>query len=136
MQILIRYALIVGALLLGLFLIAYGFSAIYGIDFHENPLLSIAYCALPFLALPALFLALRWRGLVVVPALLALIYLAVYSALNWRTCGSVGDCGSIASTVLITLRTHSALAFFGITILSIAATSVARERSAAAPAGK
>jgi hypothetical protein len=124
MPTLLRYVLIAGAILLGLFLVAYGFSAIYGMDFHENPFLSIAYCALPFLALPALLLGLRWRGLAVVPALLAVTYLAVYSALNGRTCGSVGDCGSMASTVLTTLRTHSAIAFFGAAILSFAAASL------------
>jgi len=127
MQKLMRFVLIAGALLLGVLLVAQGLRSIYGMDFHENPLLSIAYCALPFLALPTLLFALRRRLLAVVPALLAAIYLAVYSALNWRTCAADGYCGSVASTVLMTLRTPSVLVYLAVAILSIAGASLGRK---------
>ena len=136
MRKLIRFFLIAGTIVLALFLIMCGLLSIYGMDFHEDPLLSVAYCALPLLAIPALICALRWRKLIVIPALFAVIYLAVYSALNWRTCASAGYCGSMASTVLMTLKTHAALAYLGVAILSIVAISMQRKRLVNPQAGK
>ena len=136
MRKLIRYVLLIVAILLGIFLTAYGLFSIYGMDFHDNSVVSIAYCGLPLLALPAIVFVLRWRWLVALPALFAVIYLAVYSALNWRTCASDGYCGSSVSTVLMTLGTHSALAYFGVAILAIVAACLERRPQVDARAGK
>jgi hypothetical protein len=98
--------------LLSLAVMLFGIGAALSIDFHFNPILSVLYCALPILSFPVFFFALRHRKLAALEAVLAIAYLAVYSALNRRACGSLGYCGSVASTVLLTLRTRSVLAYF------------------------
>ncbi|MGA9063538.1 MAG: hypothetical protein WB341_17985 [Terracidiphilus sp.] len=109
---------------LGCIITGYGLLAVRGIDFHQDTVLSIFYCALPLLSLPVFFLAIQWRKLIPLQAILAIAWLAVYSALNWRTCAALGYCGSVASTVLLTLRTHSVLAYFGMAICSLAAIAL------------
>jgi len=113
----------------------YGVHAARAIDFHFNPAWSILYCLLPIFSLPVFLLGLVYRKLVGCQAVFAVIYLAVYSELNWRTCASLGYCGSLASTVLMTLRTHAVLAFFAAAILSVALARLNR-RQRAAEAGK
>jgi len=107
--------------LLGCRLALYGLAAVGGIDFHQNTVLSVLYCTLPLLSLPLILFAFAVRRLLPLQVLLALAYVTVYSALNWRTCAELGYCGSVAATVLLTLRTHSVLAYFGAAICSLAA---------------
>jgi hypothetical protein len=114
----------------------FGIASARAIDWHFNPLLSILYSALPILCLPACLLSLMFRKLIALEAILAIAYLADYSALNWRTCSSLGHCGSIASTVLMTLGTRSALAYFAVAILAIAVIRLERSRPPAARAKK
>ncbi len=108
----------------------FGMYSAVAIDVHFNAMLSILYCVLAILSLPVFLLALAFRKLIALQAILAIAYLAVYSALNWRTCAALGYCSSIASTVLATLKTRSALAFFAAAFLSIAATLVSRKQPA------
>jgi hypothetical protein len=100
---------------------AHGVGSAAGIDLRFNPTLSFLYCALAILSFPVFLFALAFRKLAALQPIFAIAYLAVYSALNWRTCASLGDCGSVPETVLLTLRTHSALAFFAVAICSLAA---------------
>lgn len=85
--------------------LGWGVYSAWSIDFRMNPVLSVLYCALPILSF---FLVARIRrGRI--PAwwlsAAASLYLAVNSMLNWRTCSAHGYCGSVASTVFLTLRT-------------------------------
>lgn len=107
----------------------FGIYSAMAVDVHFNPLLSILYCALPILSLPVFLLTFVFRKLAALQAILAFAYLAVYSALNWRTCSSLGDCGSVADTFLLTCRTHSVLAFFAAAIFSIAALVADKQTS-------
>ncbi len=122
-------ALTVLAGFLSLVVTAYGMRAAIGIDIHFNPVLSTLYFVLPILSFPLFLLARAFRRLFLLQPILALAYLAVYSALNWRTCASFGYCGSVAATVLLTFRTHSVLAFFVVAILSIAVLVVGQPAS-------
>jgi hypothetical protein len=106
----------------------FGIASAMAVDMHFNPLLSILYWFLPIISLPVFLLGFVLRKLVAFQAILAIAYLAVYSALNWRTCTSLGYCGSIASTVLMTLRTHSVLAFFAVAVFSFAAMGLDASR--------
>jgi hypothetical protein len=113
-----------------------GVASAMAIDMHFNPLLSILYWFLPIMSLPVFLLGFVLRKLVTLQAILALAYLAVYSALNWRTCSSLGSCGSIASAVLMTLRTRAVLAFFAVAILSLAVMALDRGGSSTASTEK
>lgn len=115
-----RHVLPVFAGLFSCVVTAYGLRSALGIDIHFDPVLSTLYLALPILSLPVFFLARPFRKLALLQPILAIAYLAAYSALNWRTCASFGFCSSVSATVLLTLRTHSVLAFFAAAILSIA----------------
>ncbi len=115
-----RSCLLLFAGLTSFAMMVFGARAAAGIDVHFNPVLSILYVILPVLSCPLLLLALVFRRLFVLQPILAVAFLAVYSALNWRTCASFGDCGSVAATVLLTCRTHSVLAFFAVALFSMA----------------
>jgi hypothetical protein len=100
----------------------WGLYSAISVDFRMNPVQTILYCALAILCFP-LFVIIRllrkpewWLWIA------ACAYLVVYSALDWRSCAAMGICGSVAGTVWQTLKTHSALAFFGAAIASSAAT--------------
>jgi len=128
----VQLCLVFLACLLSCAVTFFGIYLAMAVDVHFNPLLSILYCALPILSLPVFLLTFVFRKLAALQPILAFAYLAVYSALNWRTCSSLGYCGSVASTVLMTLRSHSALAYFAVALLSIAPARL--DRTAPPPA--
>ena len=107
-------------------LTVYGLAAVIGMDLRQDTALSVAYCALPLLSLPLYLLALSVRWLLPLQVILALIYIPVYSALNWRTCAELGYCGSVASVVLMTMTTAKVLLFCVVGVCSLAASAVDR----------
>ena len=77
-----------------------------------------------------MFLLLRpARRAALLLALLAYAFWAVYSVLNWRTCAELGYCGSVVSTVLLTLKTRMVLAFFAVAAISFIADAIDDRRS-------
>jgi len=101
------------AALLSFAVMGYGLVSAVFIDTRFNPVLSIFHCVLPILSFPVFFLARLFPKIVTLQLILAIAYLAVYSALNWRTCASLGYCTTVAATVLLTFKTFSVLAYFG-----------------------
>jgi hypothetical protein len=90
-----------------------------GLDFAQDTVLSIVYCAMPMLCFPV-FLLMRSRSQSgILLSLMALTYLGAYSTLNWRTCSELGYCMSMLGTVMETLSTNVVLAFFGVVILTL-----------------
>ena len=99
----------------------YGIVASLGVDLRQDTVFSCLYCGLPLLCGPIfLFVRPRNRSTFLL-SLMALIYLAVYSALNWRTCSELGYCQNFSDTLMQTLSTNMVLAFFGVVILSLIA---------------
>jgi hypothetical protein len=94
------------------------------VDFRQDTVLSIVYCALPILCFPLFLLVRPPRRAAVLLSLMALTYLGAYSALNWRTCSELGYCISVTATVMQTLSTNMVLAFFAVVILSLLAQLV------------
>jgi hypothetical protein len=109
--------LIAGLLSFGV--MGYGLASAVFIDTRFNPVLSILYCVMPILSFPLFLLARLFRKLVALQIVLAMVYVGVYSALNWRTCASLGYCTGVLATVILTMKTLSVLAYFGSIILSI-----------------
>lgn len=100
------------------------------VDLRQDSALTGTYCLLPLLCFPV-FIVLRRTRRAAVLAVLACVFLAVYSALSWRTCAELGYCGSIVSTVLRVLLTPSVLAFFAIAAIALALSRIGDRRSAA-----
>ena len=119
-RIIARGALSVVGLLLSCLLTLMGIFAATRIDFRQNTVLSILYCALPVLSLLIYLLAFVFRKLALLQVILALAFLSVYSALNWRACSELGTCTNILAVVLMTLKTPRVLAYFGVAIFSFA----------------
>jgi hypothetical protein len=117
-------ALTVLAGLLCCWVSAYGARSAHSIDFRFNPVLSILYCALPILSFPVFLLSLIVPRIAALQIVLAIAWLPVYSALNWRTCSSFGYCAGVASTVLATLVIPEVLAYFGAAICNVAASAL------------
>lgn len=95
-----------------------------GLDFAQDTVLSLVYCAMPVLCFPV-FLLMRSRsesGILL--SLMALTYLGAYSALNWRTCSELGYCTSLLGTVMQTLSTNMVLSFFAVVIFTLVAQLV------------
>jgi hypothetical protein len=107
-------------------LTVYGLAAVIGMDLRQDTVLSVAYCALPLLSLPLYLFALSVRWLLPLQVILVLIYIPVYSALNWRTCAELGYCGSVASVLLMTMTTARVLLFCVVGVCSLAAFAVER----------
>jgi len=99
----------------------FGFMSALGVDLRQDTVLSVLYCALPILCLPVLLVFRPPHRAAFLLSLMALTYLAAYSALNWRTCSELGYCESITATVMQTLSTNMVLAFFAVVILSLLA---------------
>lgn len=95
----------------------YGIFSAIVVDFRADTVLISLYCLFPTLCFPAFMLVKPARRSAIAVAILAVGYVVVYSALNRRSCSELGYCGSIASTLIETIRTHSVRAFFGATIL-------------------
>lgn len=101
-----------------------GLYSIYGLDFRQDTVLSVLYCLLPILCFPVFILVRPAQRSAAIAAVLAVAYLVVYSMLNWRTCAQLGYCGSVASTVMQTLKTRTASCYFGVALFSFAAVIV------------
>jgi len=95
----------------------FGIGSALGLDFRQDTLLSVVYCAMPILCLPVFVLLRASARAGILLSLMALTFLGAYSALNWRTCSSAGYCDSIFLTVFQTLSTNRALSFFGVVSL-------------------
>jgi len=98
------------------------------VDTRFSPVLSVLFCALPLLSFPVFLVGFLMRRAAWGQLVLAIVYLAVYAALNWRTCAAMSGCAGVASIVFLTLKTKSVLAFFGTAIVSVAAL-VLREKA-------
>jgi hypothetical protein len=96
----------------------HGIDSATAVDFRFSPALSSLYCVLPISSFPAYLLARKFRWLAMLQLILAIAYLPVYSALNWRSCSSLDVCTSVTATVILTLKTHAALLFFGAAVCS------------------
>jgi hypothetical protein len=104
-----------------------GFSAL-GVDFRFSPLLSVLYCLVPGLSFAVFFFGRPPRLEFELHALLAIVYLTVYTMLNWRACAELGYCGAMSSTVIETLQVRPVMAAFGVAIFSAAALLVDDKR--------
>jgi hypothetical protein len=111
----------VPAVVFSCLLTLYGLAAVRGMDLRQDALLSVTYCVLPFLSLPLYLAAFGLRKLLPFQAILLFAYIAVYSALNWRTCTELGYCGSVVSVVLVTIKTSKVMLFWGVALSSAAA---------------
>jgi len=89
----------------------WGIYSTLSIDFRPNPVLTFFYCVLPILSFPVYLLLLAFRRAAVLPAILAIAWLPVYTAMNWRSCTALGLCGGIGSTVMMTLTTPVMMAY-------------------------
>lgn len=95
-----------------------------GLDFAQDTVLSIVYCAMPILCFPVFLLMRLQSQSGILLSLMAITYVGAYSALNWRTCSELGYCASMLETVAQTLSTNVVLAFFGVVILILIAQLV------------
>ena len=82
-----------------------------------------AYCLLPILCFPV-FLLVRPARRAALLLVMAGGFLAAYSAINWRTCSELRYCTSVISTLLETLKTRLALAFFSVAAISLIAEAI------------
>jgi hypothetical protein len=99
-----------------------------GADFARDRLALGLYCALPLLSFPVFLLSfktLRWS--VTLHWILAAAYLAVYTALDWRTCSDSGYCVSVIQTLLQTLIARPVEAVFGVAVFNLTALILQRK---------
>jgi hypothetical protein len=86
------------------------------------------YCALPLLCFPVFLLSfksLRWS--VTLHWILAAGYLAVYTALDWRTCSESGYCVNVMQTSLQTVTARPVEAVFAVAAFHLAALILQRK---------
>jgi hypothetical protein len=105
-----------------LLLTAYGAYCSTGADFARDALEMGLFCALPLLSFPVFlfsFKSLRWS--VAMHWISAAGYLAVYSALDWRTCADAGYCQGVTHTVLQTMAAGPVEAAFAVAAFHLAA---------------
>lgn len=107
----------------------YGIAAYLMMDLRQSPVLSISYCLLLLLCFPAFLLLRPARRSTRVLAGLAVAYVVVYCALNWRTCSELGYCSNILATLIETLNTVTVRGFLSVTLLSFAAERLDGKRS-------
>ena len=91
------------------------------IDMRQDTALTIVYCAMPILCFPVLLILRPLSRSTFVLSLMALTFVGAYSVLNWRTCSELGYCESVIATVMQTINTDFALAYFGVVILNLVA---------------
>lgn len=102
----------------------HGVWSFLSIDLKQDAAMSYIYCALQVLCFPVFLVARPVSRAAFVLSLMALTYLAVYSALNWRTCSEYGYCQSAIWTIMQTLSTNTVLGFFAVVILCLVAVLV------------
>lgn len=98
-----------------------GVNAAFAMDFRADTLLVLLYCVIPAASIFIFALVKRAWPEIGLHLLLALLYLMVHTALDWRTCAELGYCGSVAATVMETARTRPIEAAFAVVVLSIGA---------------
>jgi hypothetical protein len=121
---LIRFGLNGIAGFLSFAVLGFGLYSAWGIDARFNPVLSTLYYVLPIASFPVFLIGLFFRKAAVLQPILAVVFLAVYAALNFRTCSALGYCSSIASIIWMTLTTRASLAFLGAAVASLAAMAL------------
>lgn len=73
-------------------------------DFRTDTVVMALFCGVPLLSFPAsLIFYRRIKAAALAHWTLALVYLTVYSMLDWRTCSAFGYCQSVMQTVLVTM---------------------------------
>lgn len=102
----------------------HGVWSFLAIDLQQDTSMTIIYCVMQVLCFPVLLLARPASRAAFFLSLMALVYLAVFSALNWRTCSEHGYCQGVVGTVLQTLSTNTVLGFFAVVILCLIAILV------------
>jgi len=119
----------------------YGVYAWIGMGMQHDSIASNRFWILPLLSLPVFVLSyFRFPLSVKLHWALAVSYLIVFSALDWRTCSAVGYCQSVFATVLLTIRARPLQATFAVAlfnqfaILLCMAQGRARARARAAQA--
>jgi hypothetical protein len=119
-----RAAVVVHRVLTGIgsaILSLYGIYVYAGANLNLDTLLMSLYCFLPMLSFPVFLLSFRYRRTSVAShCTMAVVYCAVYSMLNWRSCSELGICSGVAATVLETLTTRPALLSIGVAGLNLA----------------
>jgi glucan phosphoethanolaminetransferase (alkaline phosphatase superfamily) len=114
----IRAIVGIGSLLLSLYAL-YVYS---GLNLRQDPVPLSLYCLLPLLSFPVYLLGVwRLRASVVAHWASAVIYLAAYSALDWRVCSELGYCQSLLATVLETTTARPVEAMFAVATLNLIA---------------
>lgn len=102
-------------------LLGVGLYSFWGIDSRVDPFLSTLYYVLPIASFPIFLIGRRWRRAAVLQAILAVAYVPVSAALDWRSCSSLGYCTGVMPIVFLAATTMPALAFFAAAIASCAA---------------
>lgn len=102
----------------------YGVYSAWGMDFRQDTFFTCLFCGLPLLCFPIFILVRPQNRSTFLLSLMAVVYLACYSALNWRTCSELGYCQSLLDTIMQTLSTNAVLAFFAVVILNLIAILV------------
>jgi hypothetical protein len=111
----------IGSLLLSM----HGLYAYSGLNLRLDSVPASLYCFLPLLSFPAWLLGVwRLRSSVVTQWAFAVVYLAAYSFLNWRTCSELGYCQGVSATLWLTLTTRYAEAMFAVALLNTIATRI------------
>jgi hypothetical protein len=106
---------------------AYGAYCYLGADFARDTLEMGMFCVLPLLSFPAFLYSFKsLRASVAGHWILAAAYLAIYSALDWRTCSDAGYCQSIAQTVWKTATARPVEAPFAVAVVHLMALLFAR----------
>jgi hypothetical protein len=110
-----------------LFVSLYGLYAYAGLNLNLDTLPISLYCFVPMLFFPVFLLSFwRQRLSAVLHVVMAMLFLVVYSMLNWRTCAELDYCRSVAATVLQTLATRPVESAFAVAIFNLAALRLAR----------
>ena len=97
----------------------HGVYAAIRMDWHHDMLVTAAYCLFPMLCFPVFFLVRNARRRAIVLGLLICGFLAAYFALSRRTCTELGYCGSAFSTVMLTIKTRTSVAFLAVATMSL-----------------
>jgi hypothetical protein len=108
---------------------AYGLYVYSGLNLRLDALPMTIFFLLPLVSFP-IFLVSFWRhrATVILQWALALIYLADYSILDWRTCAAHDYCTSVMATVLLTLTAHPVEATFAVAAFNLAAVKLRAKR--------
>jgi len=105
-----------------------GVNAAFGMDFRADTLLAMLYCLIPAGSIFIFALVKRPWPEIGLHFLLAVFYLMVHTALDWRTCAELGYCGTVGATVMDTALTRSNGSTFAVVLLSIAALMLGESR--------